>query len=923
MDTEKLIQDIEKFKSQPENAEFKSFSEPGVYFFKQELEYKRELAKRFNDIAKRLLGGEDDDFFNDLILLLSKVKLGTFQQNQNLLNYFDYGYLKEAVEDSPENRSNLARHVRELLIAADDDESIEEKVDQFNEWLKDIDLRAAGQSKRWATFFLFLWRPDKYIFVKPNFFDRVLARYQFEKLGKLRHLDGKEYGRVMNNVSDIKTVLTKHLGDTDYIGVQSFLWHVIETINSDAINMFTNVWILQPPPEFKISSKKLTLDWDLKGTNDEVNSYREYFASFQKNDILVFVEPRSRNIVLGEARLEEIELDHLKLKISAGKLWKNENTISTTLNEELVTPGIVANNGLRIEAGVQFCQEYFDIGRWNFLYDWKPEYFCPSSNTDDKTPSDGRKSYAVGDRTRLRWKSKQVTVGDPIYFLRTSSSPKGIVAKARVCDVNSAGDFVGIEFEDLRNGENDCLLSQSELRKRLPDREWSPGKTLKSAQPDAKNTLRMLWENVQNKPNNTILYGPPGTGKTYELRNKYFPKYTGSSAIVSRKERLRQILKEMNWYQVIAATLLKVNAPQTVPEIVQHEYVQIKAQVSESNDSHLRSSIWGVLMTRTPDKCDRVGFKLESRVDPRLFWKNEDKTWEMVQDFDAAETGLQDILSKLEDSTDEDAAHFKRYEFVTFHQSYSYEEFVEGIRPKLEQDSEQVSYELRPGVFRELCDRARLDPSGARYAIFIDEINRGNISKIFGELITLIEEDKRQGGRNELSVSLPYSRSNFTVPRNLDIYGTMNTADRSLIHIDSALRRRFTFKELMPKPELLSVVSFKNVDIDLKQLLQAMNEQIENLFDREHMIGHAYFLSGRGELVQGAELPAIFKNKIIPLLTEYFFDDWSKVRKVLADDDKEEKMQFVRIKRTVENKEIYGLNEEALNAPEAYLKIYR
>lgn len=927
MDTEKLIQDIEKFKSQPENAEFESFSKPGEYFFKQELEYKRELAKRFNDIAQRLLEGEDDDFFDDLILLLSKVKLGSFQQVQNLLNFFDYGYLKKAVEESPDNRSELARHTRELLQLADDDESIGEKIDQFNAWLESIGLRAAGQSKRWATFFLFLWKPEKFIFIKPNFFDELLPRYGFKKLGKGTALTSDRYRCVMDNMSEVKKELTMHLGDTDYIGVQSFLWHVIQTLNSKPPGkkeFGENVWLLQPPHEFKPSNKKLKLDWDFTGTDDQIESYRECCARFQKDDILVFVDRHARNTVVGEARLEAIKLDQLKLSISATKLFKNEKTVSTTLDEELVIPGIVANDELLNETGMQVCQEYFDIGRWNFLCDWKPENFSPVANTSDKTSSDGIKNYEVADKTRLVWKSKHATVGDPIYFLRTNSTPKGIIAKARICDISRKGEFIEIEFEDLRAGKHDLLLTQTELNERIPEWQWSPGQTLQHDQSEIKHVLRKLWMSVLDKPINTILYGPPGTGKTYELRKKYFPKYTGSSAIVSRKERLRQILKEMNWYQVIAATLLKVNAPQTVPEIVQHEYVQIKAQVSESDDSHLRSSIWGVLMSRTPDKCDRVGFKLESRVDPRLFWKNEDKTWEMVHDFDAAETGLQDILSKLEDSTDKDAAHFKRYDFVTFHQSYSYEEFVEGIRPKLEQDSEQVSYELRPGIFRELCDRARTDPSGDRYAIFIDEINRGNISKIFGELITLIEEDKRQGGRNELSVTLPYSRLNFTVPRNLDIYGTMNTADRSLIHVDSALRRRFTFEELTPNPGLLSTVSMKSQNIDLRRLLKAMNGRIEELFDREHMIGHAYFLRNTGETISGDELPRIFEKKIIPLLTEYFFDDWSKVREVLADDETTNvDYQFVVHNHgTKRRKDVFRLNRLAFTNPRSYTKMY-
>ena len=932
MDTEKLIQDIEKFKSQPENAEFESFSKPGEYFFKQELEYKRELAKRFNDIAQRLLGGEDDDFFDELILLLSKVKLGSFQQTQNLLNFFDYGRLKKAIEESTENRSDLARHTRELLQVADDDESIGAKIDQFNAWLESIGLRAAGQSKRWATFFLFLWRPDKYIFIKPNFFDKVLGRYQFEKIGKMRSLDGAQYKRVMHNLSDVKTVLTEHLGETDYLGVQSFLWHVIQTLNSKPPGkkeFGENVWLLQPPHELKPSNKKpsnkkLKLDWDFTGTDDQVESYRECCARFQKDDILVFVDRHARNTIVGEARIEAIKLDQLKLSISATKLFKNEKTVSTTLDEELVIPGIVANDELLDETGMQVCQEYFDVGRWNFLYDWKPENFSSVANTSDKTPSNGNKNYEVGDKTRLVWKSQHATVGDPIYFLRTNSSPKGIIAKARICDVSRKGEFIEIEFEDLRAGKHDLLLTQTELHERIPEWQWSPGQTLKHDQSDIKHALRKLWISVLDKPINTILYGPPGTGKTFKLRNEYFPKYTGTSTIVSRKDVIRNQLNEMNWRTVIAATLLKVSTPQLVPDIVQHEYVSVKAQINSLNATSLWGLIWSYLQMHTPDKCADVNTKLETRQDPRWFWKNEDKKWELVHDFDASETGLQEVLSKLEDSTDEEATHFQRYDFVTFHQSYSYEEFVEGIRPKLEQDSEQVSYELRPGVFRELCDRARLDPTGARYAIFIDEINRGNISKIFGELITLIEEDKRQGGRNELSVTLPYSRSNFTVPRNLDIYGTMNTADRSLVHIDSALRRRFTFEELTPNPDFLSTVSLEGQIIDLKRLLKAMNERIEELFDREHMIGHAYFLKNRGETIRGDELPRIFEKKIIPLLTEYFFDDWSKVREVLADDEATNSdTQFVEHKiGTKRGKHVFRLNRHAFTNPGSYTKIY-
>ena len=241
-----------------------------------------------------------------------------------------------------------------------------------------------------------------------------------------------------------------------------------------------------------------------------------------------------------------------------------------------------------------------------------------------------------------------------------------------------------------------------------------------------------------------------------------------------------------------------------------------------------------------------------------------------------------------------------------------------------------MTYVLHEGVFRRICKRARKDPSN-RYAVFIDEINRGNISKIFGELITLIEEDKRDGARNALQVELPYSGDSFSVPANLDIYGTMNTADRSLTHIDTALRRRFIFKELMPNSSRLGETELEGQVIDLKRLLDAMNHRIEAIFDREHMVGHAYFLT---ETDTSLDLPAVFQNRIIPLLTEYFFDDWSKVRAVLADDrcSGKEEWQFI-LEREVRdavvlpnagsrNRHIYRINESAFKSAAAYIKVY-
>lgn len=270
--------------------------------------------------------------------------------------------------------------------------------------------------------------------------------------------------------------------------------------------------------------------------------------------------------------------------------------------------------------------------------------------------------------------------------------------------------------------------------------------------------------------------------------------------------------------------------------------------------------------------------------------------------------------------------------FTTFHQSYGYEEFIEGIKPVLGDISEknELSYKISDGMFKEFCKKATSNKD-KKYVFIIDEINRGNISKIFGELITLIEDSKRAGEDEAMSVTLPYSQELFSVPKNVYILGTMNTADRSIALMDTALRRRFEFIEMMPKEELLTDIVIDNVNV--KEMLETMNRRIEALYDREHILGHAFFMPLKNEKKATInQLASIFTNKIIPLLQEYFYEDYEKIMLVLGiDTPNKDTKKFISVKsnrnlfKNIQNIDLiptYQINEKAFQIPDNYMTIY-
>lgn len=252
--------------------------------------------------------------------------------------------------------------------------------------------------------------------------------------------------------------------------------------------------------------------------------------------------------------------------------------------------------------------------------------------------------------------------------------------------------------------------------------------------------------------------------------------------------------------------------------------------------------------------------------------------------------------------------------------------------------SQMTTYELREPSIDLTKLRALLRPTDSKNktdnkrVLIIDEINRGNISRIFGELISLIEPSKRAGAAEALRAILPYSKDPFSVPDNVYLIGTMNTADRSLAGLDIALRRRFEFVEMPPRPELLA--GRKVEGVDLGELLDTMNERIEVLLDRDHQLGHAYFMSIRdGDPL--SKLATVFRNQIIPLLQEYFFEDWQHIALVLNDHRKNRPFQFLH-KPSTNVADLFGsaegvpaepkrwrINDGAFDLAESYAGIIR
>lgn len=433
---------------------------------------------------------------------------------------------------------------------------------------------------------------------------------------------------------------------------------------------------------------------------------------------------------------------------------------------------------------------------------------------------------------------------------------------------------------------------------------------------------------------NQILYGPPGTGKTYNTINKalsivdpeYLSKYGFDRTKV--KDRFDEL--------VIKNRIGFVTFHQSF------SYEDFVEGLKANSDNGLLSySVEpGVFKTF----CDRASSSNSQVISVDAF---ENAVLQLQEKYEEAEDRIEmeTIRGKKFEIEYAGGATFKIFPHSTESTDPKYVASIANVRKLYLTGSKKGIYNTSYvegflvylkkhfGLKEYVADVVNHESTSQPFVLIIDEINRGNISNIFGELITLIEPSKRAGGAEALSVKLPYSKESFSVPSNLYIIGTMNTADKSLAQVDIALRRRFEFTEMMPKHELLSDVFVKGIDI--AKLLKTINQRIELLYDREHTVGHSFFLPLKNE-PSIERLGRIFELEILPLLEEYFFEDWERVGQVLGDHLKTEpSLKFIEEKFTdasvltlmgsdwsQDGIRIYQRNKAALLNPEAYKGIY-
>jgi hypothetical protein len=423
--------------------------------------------------------------------------------------------------------------------------------------------------------------------------------------------------------------------------------------------------------------------------------------------------------------------------------------------------------------------------------------------------------------------------------------------------------FKGTSVRYGRGSDPDNPELVSDLKDHLVHMNNLLGKKVRDIIQGAETTEKRDMEN----PLNLILFGPPGTGKTYHTINKAL-EIIGEET----KGRTRQELKNIYDSKVKDGQIVFTTFHQSMSY---EDFIEgIKPSMDQESKSELAYEVVPGIFKRICSTASGGQQNFEEKIE---WLKSECSEIDSKDPVTIKTAGSEFNISYRGGKT------FRVKPKASNNPESDYPASIENIRKVYEGGSRRDVYNPTyvSGILDYLYTHG-LQKNNAKYVnakpyvLIIDEINRGNVSQIFGELITLIEEDKRIGKLEALEVLLPYSKSMFGVPSNIYIIGTMNTADRSVEALDAALRRRFSFEEMSPQPDLLT----NSVEgIELRKLLEVINLRIEKLLDKDHQIGHAYFLGVKNM----KELELAMYHKIIPLLQEYFFGDYGKVGLVLGD----------------------------------------
>lgn len=466
------------------------------------------------------------------------------------------------------------------------------------------------------------------------------------------------------------------------------------------------------------------------------------------------------------------------------------------------------------------------------------------------------------------------------YVLNVNSSPRRDNLQVHRAWCNSIQEKIGLDYFKV------CAINKDGLTQWLDEKGFE-GCSKEGHFCNKKNNQEQ--ENIENtamtitSPLNQILFGPPGTGKTYNTINKALEILDPAFLIANSENRsalkarfdnfveaerilfctFHQSFSYEDFVEGLRATSVDGQIKYSVESGVFKEICEraLRSVDEDSIDEGLvnSASVDEVLQKFIVQVTDEpMRLKTKSGKPFSVSYKSGSKGFRCVPDASPDGNFMQPGIEQVR-------------------------QMLNGVDPKYNaiyarSITEYIKEQLFTGL--QTSDKSAADINKNSHVLIIDEINRGNISKIFGELITLIEPSKRAGRAEALTVTLPYSKKSFSVPDNVYLIGTMNTADRSLASLDIALRRRFDFIEMPPLPEKLDGLLVSGVDVGA--LFRAMNQRIEVLLGREHCLGHAYFL-GLTKESNLEDLAVIFRWKIIPLLQEYFFEDWQRISWVLND----------------------------------------